>query len=80
MQVNRYIFQSPYSSQVQFGTPDPSVKKEDTTNEQAKEAKKQTQQSPVIPNESLQNANEFASTIIREVAPTVSNNLLDIYA
>ncbi|MDA7817153.1 hypothetical protein N9A28_03065 [Sulfurimonas sp.] len=81
MQVNRYIFQSPYSSQVQFGTPDPSVKKETETQTQSQNTQQQTTtQAQVIPNESVQNAQSFASTIIKEVTPTVSNNILDTYA
>ncbi len=79
MQVNRYLFQSPYSSQVQFGTPDPSVKSEESAQTTQKESKN-TQQAPTFPNESLQNAQNFKSTQVKDVTPTVSNNFLDIYA
>lgn len=81
MQVNRYIFQSPYSSQVQFGTPDPSVKKEDETQSTQKETTdKGAQKTLTIPNESLQNAKNFTSAITKEVTPSVNNSLLDTYA
>lgn len=81
MQVNRYIFQSPYSSQVQFGTPDPSVKNEDESkNTQKETTNKSAQKTPPIPNESLQNAQNFTSTITKEVTPSVNNSLLDTYA
>ena len=79
MQVSRYLFQSPYSSQVQFGTPDPSVKKEESSQTTQKQ-ESNPQQAPALPNESLQNAQNFKSTQIKDVTPTVSNNLLDVYA
>ena len=44
MQVNSYIFQSPYSSQVQVGRPDPSVKREDDTQKQSQDTQKETTQ------------------------------------
>ena len=73
MNVSRYIFQSPYSSQVQVGRPDPSVK-QDSSSAVA------TQSAPVV-NETLSSAQSFTATQTSEVTPTVSsNNLLDVYA
>lgn len=75
MNVTRYIYQSPYSSPVQFGTPDPSVKSDDNTQQSA------NTQSFKLPNESLQNAQNFKSAQTQDVKPVVeSNQLLDIYA
>ena len=72
MNVNRYIFQSPYSSQVQVGRPDISVKQEGSS-------AVSSQSAPVV-NETLSNAQSFAATQTSEVTPTVSsNNLLDVY-
>ena len=73
MNVSRYIFQSPYSSQVQVGRPDPSVKQESSS-------AVATQSAPVV-NETLSSAQSFAATQVGEVTPTVSSdNLLDVYA
>ena len=70
MNVERYIFQSPYSSSVQIGRPDPSSKKEDLGIESSK-----------IPNQTLQDAKTFAASQVNEVTPTVeSSQLLDVYA
>ena len=74
MQVNRYIFQSPYSSQVQVGRPDPSVGSEQKAQQDTSGLMQST-------NTSLQNAQSFQATQVGEVTPTVtSDNLLDIYA
>ena len=70
MQVERYIFQSPYSSPVQFGRPDPTTK--DNSAEQ--KLLKST-------NETAFKAQVFESSQKKEVTPTVSSsNLLDVYA
>ena len=72
MQVQRYIFQSPYSSQVQIGRPDSSVKKE--TQEQNSDVPKST-------NQTLQKAEMFQTTQKKEVTPTLeSSKFLDLYA
>lgn len=76
MNVTRYIYQSPYSSPVQFGTPDPSVKSDDNTRQESANT-----QSFKLPNESLQNAQNFKSAQTQDVKPVVeSNQLLDVYA
>jgi len=73
MQVNRYIFQSPYSNQVQIGRPDPSLSIEQTTSENTSGLMEST-------NTSLQNAQSFQATQTSEVTPTVTNDsLLDVY-
>ena len=75
MNVGSYIFQSPYSSQVQVGRPDPSVKKEDSSSSSS------AQQGTTVVNETLSKAKSFESTQVSEVKPVVkSENLLDVYA
>lgn len=74
MNVTRYTFQSPYSSQVQIGRLDPSSKQEASTTSSDSGLTKST-------NTTLQNAQSFQATQTQEVTPTVdSNRLLDIYA
>jgi len=69
MAVQSYLFQSPYSSPIQIGRPDPSVK-QDTNSDM-----------PNTTNETLQKAQSFAATQTKDVVPTVtSNQLLDLYA
>ena len=76
MNVSRYIFQSPYSSQVQVGRPDPSVKQEESSSV----GSSSSQSVPVV-NETLSSAQSFGATQVGEVTPTVSSdNLLDVYA
>ena len=71
MTVERYLFQSPSSSQVQIGRPDPSVKKEDSSVKTSGES---------IPNTLEQKAQTFEAAQVKEVEPTVEpNRLLDIY-
>ena len=78
MTVSRYLFQSPYSSAVQVGRPDTSVKQEeksDTTSTQA------GTEDAVVVNTTLQEAQSLEATQVSEVKPTVeSSQLLDIYA
>ncbi|MBU1990125.1 hypothetical protein KJ691_05195 [bacterium] len=73
MNVARYLFQSPYSSPVQVGRPDTSVKKEESSGGGA-ELNLQSQ--------SARDAQSFQATQIKEVQPTVdaSQALLDVYA
>ncbi|MCD6172160.1 MAG: hypothetical protein J7J96_00035 [Sulfurimonas sp.] len=74
MTVERYLFQSPYSSSVQVGRPDPSVKKEDTSQSSSSE-------SPSVTNQTLQDTKSFQATQISEVKSSVdSTHLLDVYA
>ncbi len=77
MNVGSYIFQSPYSSQVQVGRPDPSAKSE--------ESQSSTTQSSAgsftAVNSTAQEAQTFKATQVSEVKPAVeSTQLLDIYA
>ena len=73
MNITRYLFQSPYSSQVQIGTPDPSSKE----GESSKSAS--STQSPVsskTPEQWLENH----ALNVQKVEPTInSNKLLDTY-
>lgn len=74
MNVSSYIFQSPYSSQVQVGRPDPSVQKESTST--------QSSDSSFAPvNTTAQEAQTFQVAQVVEAKPAVeSAQLLDIYA
>lgn len=74
MQVNRYLFQSPYSSQVQIGRLDENTSTRDETQQETSRLTEST-------NNSLQNAQNFQASNTGEVKTTVSsNNLLDTYA
>ncbi len=71
MNVAQYTFQSPSASQVQVGRLDPSSVKTETT----------TQKAPTNTNETVNEAQSFAATQVKEVTPTVdSERLLDVYA
>jgi len=77
MNVGSYIFQSPYSSQVQVGRPDPSVKSEESENSTTQSSAG----SFTAVNSTATEAQTFQSTQVSEVEPTVeSNQLLDVYA
>lgn len=74
MQVTRYLFQSPYSSPVQFGRVDPTTK--DSSNSGDAQLLKSTNQTAVA-------AQAFEATQTKEVKPSVSGpagSSLDIYA
>ena len=80
MNVSSYLFQSPYSSQVQVGRPDPSVKQEQSTQGNAADL-------PTGTNQTLQEAKSFQAAQVSEVEATVevevevdSTQLLDVYA
>ncbi|MCF6309327.1 MAG: hypothetical protein L3J19_02465 [Sulfurimonas sp.] len=74
MQVTRYLFQSPYSSQVQVGRPDVS-----SSGEQKSAQSDSGLQKAV--NQPLEEAQSFKETQVQEVEPTVKSDiLLDIYA
>ncbi len=76
MTVSRYLFQSPYTNQVQVGRPDPSVQQEQGT--QAQSSGSELLQTT---NQTVQEAQSFEATQVSEVKPTVdSAQLLDIYA
>ena len=76
MNVQQYLFQSPYTSSVQVGRPDPSSKPAETTNETSAQLDTNvTQQQPEHPTQ-VESANTVSS-----VTPNVSSNqLLDVYA
>ncbi len=69
MQVKQYLFQSPYSSPVQFGRVDPSSKESSQDDKQLLNSTNQT----------ANKAQVFQSTQTQEVTPTVSGKL-DVYA
>ena len=74
MQVNSYIFQSPYSSQVQVGRPDA------TSNSEQKTTQPDTSGLNKAINQPQESAQAFKSTQVEEVKPTVDvNSSLDIY-
>jgi hypothetical protein len=73
MRVAEYTFRSPYPSPVQVGRLDPNSVKENGTNED--------QSNPAaLRSETEQKAKSFEASQKKEVTPTVSNNLLDVYA
>ena len=74
MNTVQYLFQSPYSSQVQFGRPDPSTEQNEKTQEAVSSLSSDT-------NTIAKEAQNFAQTQTKEVTPTVeSPNKLDVYA
>lgn len=69
MEVTRYLFQSPYSSQIQIGRPDVNSS---TSGEGDSELIKST-------NQTMKEAQSFQASQTKEVTPTVnSNSLLDV--
>ncbi|WP_345981061.1 hypothetical protein [Sulfurimonas sp. HSL3-2] len=74
MNITRYIFQSPYPSQVQIGRPDPSAKQDVSAPQQDTQILEST-------NDTASKAQTYLSSEKKEVKPTVnSTNLLDTYA
>jgi hypothetical protein len=74
MNVTQYTFQSPYSSPVQVGRPDPSSKQETS-------AQPDTSGFVKSINTSLSDAKSFQATQTQEVKPTVdTGSNIDIYA
>jgi len=74
MNVSSYIFQSPYSSQIQIGRLDPSTQKETS-------ATRSGDSSLSVVNTTAQKAQTFEATQTKEVKASVeSTQLLDIYA
>lgn len=72
MQVTQYLFQSPYSSPVQYGRVDPTS---------TQSASQSDAKLPSATNETANKAQAFESTQKKEVTPTVSgSNVLDVYA
>ena len=71
MNVARYLFQSPSSSQVQIGRLDPTSKEEDSTSSSQSAVQSKT------PEQWL----EKGPSTVQNISPTVeSKQLLDIYA
>lgn len=74
MNITRYIFQSPYPSQVQIGRPDPSAKQDISSSQPDTQILKNT-------NDTANKAETFLNTEKKDVKPTVNTtNLLDTYA
>lgn len=74
MNITRYIFQSPYPSQVQIGRPDPSAKQDVSASQQGTQILENT-------NDTASKAQTYLSSEKKEVKPTVNSaNLLDTYA
>ena len=74
MNTTRYLFQSPYPSQVQFGRPDPTSGQNQRTQEDLTKLNKTTN---TVANE----AQTFQASQTKEVKPTIeSPNKLDLYA
>lgn len=74
MNINRYIFDSPYPNQVQIGRPDPSMKEDVSTGQTNPQLPKNT-------NETAIKVEDFSGVQKQDVKSTVnSNNLLDVYA
>ena len=73
MDVTRYIFQSPYSNKFQVGRPDTTVKPQESSSEDVSKLAQ-------VANTSLQSAQNFQQTQIKEVTPTVNTeHALDVY-
>jgi len=70
MQVAQYLFQSPSPNPVQVGRLDPSSLKEESSSSLPE----------AVTNETATKAQDFASTQVQEVKPTVTSNSIDIYA
>lgn len=74
MQVTRYLFQSPYSSQVQVGRADTSSSAQQSGVQDDSGLQKAA-------NQTLESAKTFKANQVEEVKPTISSDsLLDIYA
>jgi hypothetical protein len=70
MEISRYLFESPYSSQVQIGRKDTSVSDQ-----------KNSQSLVDTSNQTATKAQSFESSQTKEVKPAVdSKNSLDVYA
>ena len=70
MQVAKYTFQSPSTTQVQVGRLDPSSVKEESNNNSLPKS---------VTNPTAQKAASFAQTQTQDVKPTVKANSLDLY-
>ncbi|QOY54453.1 hypothetical protein HUE87_11330 [Candidatus Sulfurimonas marisnigri] len=74
MEVTRYIFQSPYSSQVQVG-------RADTVSVGSKNTADSSSGLDGAINQALSNAENFEATQVKELELTISSDsILDIYA
>ena len=70
MQVAKYTFQSPSTSQVQVGRLDPSSVKEENKNSSLNKE---------VVNQSSNQAESFAAKQTQEVKPTLTQNSIDLY-
>ena len=70
MQVAKYTFQSPSTSQVQVGRLDPSSVKEENKNSSLNKE---------VVNQSSNQAASFAAKQTQEVKPTLTQNSIDLY-
>lgn len=77
MNVQQYLFQSPYNSSVQVGRPDPSSKQEDVSNESSDQLDTNVKQQQ--PEHQLSVDNEVTTESVSPVVSS-SNQLLDVYA
>ena len=74
MEIQQYLFQSPYSSQVQIGRVDPSVAQNETQQEQTSSLAESS-------NQTRKEAQNFQSSQTKEVQTQMSDSrLLDTYA
>ncbi len=74
MNVNSYIFQSPYSSQIQIGRPDTTATKSTTAEVSSKSGQTQAKDIPSFDNTKTQKTNESVKETL------TSNSTLDMYA
>lgn len=75
MEATNYIFQSPYTSQVQVGRPDPSSTKESDTT-----TKNTAKETPVVAKTIGEILQKEPQTTQQKVTPTITANSLDTYA
>ena len=74
MEVERYIYQSPYRSPVQFGRPDPSVQKESDEMELSLNSNETLKKAKRVENQLTQQSTQ------EEHPLNQTNRLLDTYA
>jgi len=76
MTVNRYLFQSPSSSQVQIGRPDPSAKQEQTNTNTSQQLDTFSKKAQPVHETQVKSEN-----IVQNISADVSEApLLDVYA
>lgn len=76
MNVQTYLFQSPSTSPVQVGRPDPSFKSDDSSSQTSSQVKAQVKQAQPVHETQAVSVNTVAG-----ITPNVeSTQLLDVYA